>query len=173
MVDAISAYAGLQRYGGAVPVRPEVSDRPIQPDLPPSPGPVERLREDIRNTEIDPNALAARAREAFGDDAVGIVSDTGEVDLDALADRIAQDRAASYTEDLTSRYGSEAAEFVSDRGDVDDRALQDYLRNLGYEDEVVARERERPTFNDAETTGYTDRATSTYERLPGFINVFA
>lgn len=171
MVESVSAYSGLQPFGGSVPVRPDLPDRPTQPDLPPRPGPLERLRDEIRSSDIDTEALASRLTQAFGDDVVGIVSEQGDVDLEALADRIAQERAAAYTEDLSSRYGDDAAGFVSDRGDVDERALQDYLRGLGYDEEYQPRE--RPSYDTSETTGYNDQANRTYERLPGFINVFA
>lgn len=171
MVEVISAYSGLQPYGGSVPVRPELPDRPAQPDLPPRPGPLERLREEIRSSDIDPEALATRVNEAFGDDVVGIVSEQGDVDLEALADRIAQERAANFTSELSSRYGEQAAEFVSDRGDIDEAALQDYLRNLGYEDDYQAPP--PPRFGQSETTGYSPQASQTYERLPGFISIYA
>ena len=170
-VSTISAYSGLQPFGGSGAVQTDIPARPSQPDLPPRPGPFERLREEIRSEDIDTEALASRVNEAFGDDAVGIVSDTGDVDLGALADRIAQERASAYTDDLATRYGEEAAGFVSERGDVDENGLRAFLRDQGVEE--TYRLPERPDRDPAEATGYTDDAARTYERLPGFINVFA
>ena len=92
MVDSISrasAYAALQPFGGSAPVQPEqAAQRPSQLDLPPPPGPLERLRETIRSSEIDTEALSTRLTDVFGQGADGVVSESGVVDLDALDQKV-------------------------------------------------------------------------------------
>ncbi len=174
MVDAInstsgSPYAGLQPFGGSASVEPEVR-RPPQPVLPEAPGPVAQLQEAIRNSGIDTEELAARATAVFGDDAAGLVDDTGAVDLNALSSLIAEERATNLTESLTSRYGEDAAGLVTERGEVDRDSLLAFLEERGLEEDPRPAE---TGFSGGTPTGYGPQGQASSTPPLNFVSVFA
>ena len=176
MVDSISrasAYAALQPFGGSAPVQPEqAAQRPSQLDLPPPPGPLERLRETIRSSEIDTEALSTRLTDDFGQGADGVVSESGVVDLDALTNLIAEERTATTRTDLAARFGDEAANFVSDRGDVDLDGLRSFAQERGFD--VRNEDLEPQTgFSGAQISGYSPRGQATVSAPQNFLSIVA
>lgn len=176
MVDALSptsTYSALQPFGGSAPVQPEqAAQRPSQLDLPPPPGPLEQLRDAIRSSDIDTEALSTRLTDAFGQGADGVISENGVVDLNALSSLIAEERATTTRSDLTARFGDEAAGFVNDVGEID----QDGLRALADSRGQALREEDlepQTGFSGAPVSGYSPTGQARTVAPQNFLTVFA
>ena len=99
----------------------------------PEPGP--------RSGKAGREEFQARLNDRFGADASGLVSESGEVDMSAVVDRLQQDRAdrvnartAKLTENITRMFGEEAAAtLIGEDGRLDRAALAGFMEENGYD----------------------------------------
>lgn len=168
-IGGASPYSNLQPFGGSGPVDPE-QVRPVQPELPKSPGPVERLRDKIEAGTVDTAQLTDRAEQAFGEAGRLVVTETGEADLNSLSTLIAQNRSDTTRSDVISRFGEEASRFVDPKGDIDQAGLRQFLNEQGNEQDIP---KPRTSFGGGAVTGYSPQGQSNVSAQPNFLSVVA
>lgn len=124
-----SGMSGLQGPKGGPPPPPPPSEDEL----------IDGLQEAIEAGEIDLEALDATLTERFGPAASGIVSDSGEVDYEALSSLMVEAREEQMREreermmaNLTGRFGEDAAASVlGDDGEIDHEAVRNLFAENG------------------------------------------
>lgn len=125
MISGIG-YTPMQSLQGTQRTAPTPPQMP-GPDAIPNRG-IQKLEDNVKSGRIDPEELANRLAERFGDKAEGIVGEDGGVDFDALRSLLEQDRYDQLQAGLSERFGAEAAASVfNDDGRLDGEALANLM----------------------------------------------